>query len=48
MDQIKSNGVATVDIADVTNAEAIAQDVKALEEWQMVMVGGGEGVPCWG
>ena len=28
-------------------AEQAANEVRSLDDWELVMVSGGEGIPCW-
>ena len=52
MDQMNVKSVKAVDIVDdLSNTDLHAQrkesTLPSLEEWEMVLASGGEGVPCW-
>ena len=53
MDQIKVKSVKVVAVADgLLQAELPAStlgqsELTSLEEWEMVLASGGEGIPCW-
>lgn len=43
---ISADLASTLSQQDTSPAGA-ANDVKALEDWQLTLVGGGENIPCW-
>ena len=52
MDQINVKNVNAVDVADDLLKTEVTPSRKqnefpVLEEWEMVLAGGGEGIPCW-
>lgn len=52
MDQINVQEIASADVVDTVTAESQAVmaaewKIRLLNDWEMVMAGGGEGVPCW-
>ena len=54
MDLIKMNSIKSGDIAsdlliaELPLAPGKAAELTMLNEWEMVLASGGEGVPCWG
>ena len=54
MDLIKMNSAKSADIAsellvaEFPRAPGKAAEITMLNEWEMVLASGGEGVPCWG
>ena len=52
MDLIKMNNVNTVNLTDEYLKSTLQSgqnqgDMAVLEDWEMVMVGGGDGMVCW-